>query len=163
MLAEFCKVVTHTWEVTELADLTVDKMVDFCKKNAFIDGELVIPEYKSHVWHQPALPDEAAAPPPEAHAEEYDPEGDKKAAEEAAAASEPTSSAAPPPKDEGYKAEPAPAAIVGSLDDFLNSNSVPCPYKKGDKVDIFSQSEKKWYVDGVVEEVRTEASTTADG
>jgi len=36
-------------------------------------------------------------------------------------------------------------------------------FKQGDFVDIFSESEKKWFTDGVIEEIRWETSTTPDG
>jgi len=36
-------------------------------------------------------------------------------------------------------------------------------WKKGDLVDIWSSSEKKWFTDGVLEEVRGGTSSTADG
>jgi len=36
-------------------------------------------------------------------------------------------------------------------------------YKKGDLVDIYSLTEKKWFTDGVIEEIRLTSSATPDG
>lgn len=55
------------------------------------------------------------------------------------------------------------AAAAAPEADGAADKEVPKAYVKGDSVDIFSESEKKWFTDGVIEDVKDEASVTPEG
>merc|ERR1719331_1110656 len=43
---QYCKVISDTYEITDVNDLSVDEVVARLKKTAIIDGELMIPKYE---------------------------------------------------------------------------------------------------------------------
>lgn len=178
VIAEYAHVV-DVMAVTSASELTVDNVVERVKKVSILDGELVVPVCEAPPVIAPRVitevhdPAEEPSPTQPSEASEAAPEPESTPAEskdaeepppEAAGSDTPSSDPAPVEKEaSGYTSAAAPVAPAEPEKAKVATKRVNVPFVRGDFVDIWSHTEQKWFIDGMVDEIRQEASTTQEG